>query len=171
LTFVNSGLVLLCISLIVAGAATAQDISQSSNPRFAVRVIDESMDGRTQTGPPGENRVPNSTLGIGMPGWWWLKREGGIEGSIAEAHVGAAADGRPTVGLTFTPEGREKFAALTHASLGHRLAFVVNGTVIAAQIVGAEITEGKVMITGYYTEMEARTLVDEIMGAARPAAR
>jgi preprotein translocase subunit SecD len=71
------------------------------------------------------------------------------------------------VQITFTPEARDKFAALTRASIGHHLAFVANGAVVSAPLINAEMNGGKVQISGYYTEMEARDLAAEIMGSTR----
>jgi preprotein translocase subunit SecD len=85
------------------------------------------MYGRVPQGPAGEDWIPNSTLGIGSPGWLWLKCGGQITCRIvSEAHVAVGADGQPVVSFTLTPEVRERFAALTRAVVGHRIAFVLD---------------------------------------------
>jgi preprotein translocase subunit SecD len=161
---VLSGLALLCTTLVIAGC-DAQ--STSGTPRFAILVVDDSVDDPGEQAPPGAERVPASKTGTGLPGALWLKREGGMAGPfVAEAHVIAAADGQPAVEFTLTPEGRDRFAALTRANIGRRLAVVVNGAVVAASIIGAEMADGKAMLSGSYTEPEARALAAELMATA-----
>src|SRR5712672_723389 len=135
MTFAKSGLAFLCISLMFAGVAMAQGNRRGDFPQVSISIVDESADGTAERGPAGDDRVPNSTRGIGMPGWLWLKRDGRIRGKIvAEVHVGAGADVQPVVQFTFTPEARDKFAVLTRAIVGHHLAFVVNGAVVSAPL-------------------------------------
>jgi preprotein translocase subunit SecD len=166
--FAKCGLAVLGISLMFAGVATAQGNPPGNFPQVSISIVDESADGNAERGPSDDDRVPNSTRGIGMPGWLWLKRDGRITGQIiAEAHVGAGADGQPVVQITFTPEARAKFAALTRAIIGHHLAFVVNGAVVSAPLINAEMNGGKVQISGYYSEMEARDLAAEMMASTR----
>ncbi len=165
-----AGLVFIC--LIIAGIATAQSNAQASSPRFAIRVVDESVDRNARQGPADEDRVPVSKPGNGMPGALWLKRDGQIAGEvIAEAHASTGPDGRPVIAISLTPEGRDRFAALTKANLGHPLAVVVNGTVVAAPVVKEAMVDGKAMISGNYSAQEARLLAVEMMGMNRPGAR
>jgi hypothetical protein len=58
---------IVCISLILPHVAAAQT-SQHSNPGFAIRLVDETMGPRAQECPMGDDRLPNSTIGIGQPG-------------------------------------------------------------------------------------------------------
>ena len=137
---------LLCIGLVIAGC---EEPDTSVTPRFAILVVDDRVEGPADQAPPGADRVPASTAGTGLPGAMWLKREGGMEGPlVAEARVIAAPDGQPAVEFTLTPEGRDRFAALTRANIGRRLAVVVNGTVVVASLIGAEMADGKAMISG-----------------------
>jgi preprotein translocase subunit SecD len=155
---------LLCLCLVVAGC----DASEAPDtPRFAIFVVDDSLEGPAEQAPPGEERVPTSTAGTGLPGALWLKREGGMAGPfVADARVIAAADGQPAVEFTLTPEGRDRFAALTRANIGRRLAVVVNGAVVAASLIGAEMADGKAMLSGNYSEAEARALAAELIATA-----
>lgn len=158
------GLVLLSVGLVFASCSE----QGTSIPRFAVRVVDPSVDASTQQGPPGTDRFLNATDYGGEPGAWWLKREGSIEGPlVADAHVGSTPCGEPAVELAFTPEGREQFAAVTRANIGNQLAFVLNGRVLVVSLIGAEIADGRVMISGYYTEMEARALAADLVATSR----
>jgi preprotein translocase subunit SecD len=155
-------LLLVCIGLVMAGC---DPWDASGTPRFAIFLVDESIGGEE---PPGAERVPTSTAGTDVPVAMWLKREGGMVGPyVAEAHVGAAPDGQPTVEFTLTPEGRERFAALTRANIGRRLAVVVNGAIVASSIIGAEIPDGKAMLSASYTAAEAHELAAELTGTSR----
>jgi preprotein translocase subunit SecD len=153
---------LVCIGLVIAGC---EPWDASGTPRFAILLVDESLGGED---PPGAERVPASTAGTDVPVAMWLKREGGMVGPyVAEAHVIAAPDGQPAVEFTLTPEGRQRFAALTRANVGRRLAVVVNGAVVASSIIGAEMPDGKAMLSANYTEAEARELAAELTGTSR----
>ena len=149
------------MSVIVA----ACEPDTSGTPRFAILVVDEQASAGQK--PQDAERLPASTAGSGVPGALWLKREGGMAGPyVAEARVIAAPDGQPAVEFTLTQDGRERFAALTRANIGRRVAVVVNGAVIAASLIGAEMADGKVMLSGNYTDEEARALAAEIMATS-----
>jgi len=154
----------VCLA-IAAAMVTAAGAPAPNYPRFAVRVIDEAADGRSMQGPPAEDRLPLATRGIGMPGFLWLKREGGFDGRfIAEAHVSQGADGQPTADFTFTPEGTEKFLAVVRANVGHRIAIVANGEIVTTTLIAGTATTGQqLQISGYFTEAEARDLVAELI--------
>jgi preprotein translocase subunit SecD len=126
------------------------------------------VDDSAQPGPEGADRVPLAAWGGGTSGALWLKREGGMEGPfVADARVDVGVDGTSSVRLTFTPEGREEFAALTRASIGHSLAFVLNGRVIVSALIGAEIDDGRIEINAAFTEVEARALSEELIATNR----
>lgn len=136
----------LCVGLLAAGCD-----APPYDPRFAILLVDENID------------VEGTAPAL------WLKREGGMDGPlVAEAQVGTSPDGRPVVELTLTPEGRNRLAALTRANIGRRLAVVVNGDVVAASIIGAEMADGRVMIDGNYTDGEARAMAAELMATRQP---
>lgn len=161
-----AGLAFLC--LIVAGVATAQN-----NPRFAIRVVDDSVAQNAQQGPPGDDHVPTSVpeRSKGIPDALWLKREGAIQGSVvSEAHVSVGPDGKALVQFSLTPEGRDRFAALSRENIGHRLAVVVNGAVVASPTVREPMVEGKGQISGNFTEAETGALAAEMTGTNRPTA-
>lgn len=69
------------------------------------------------------------------------------------------------VEVTFTPEGRGKFADVTKANCmsgiggqGRALAIIVNGELLAAPLIHSPITEGVCVITGAFTREEAVAL-------------
>ena len=155
-------LLLVCIGLVMAGC-DAWD--STGTPRFAILLVDESVG---EAAPPGAERIQAAATSTDIPVAMWLRREGGMVGPyVAEAHVGAAPDGQPTVEFTLTPEGRERFASLTRANIGRRLAVVVNGAIVASSIIGAEIPDGKAMLFACYTAAEAQALAAAQTGSSR----
>jgi SecD/SecF fusion protein len=87
---------------------------------------------------------------------------------IADARMIEAPDGQPAVEFTLTPAGRERFAALTRANIGRRVAVVVNGAVVASSVIGAEMTEGRAMLSANYTKAQAKALAAELIATATP---
>jgi preprotein translocase subunit SecD len=155
-------LLLVCIGLVMTGC-DAWD--SSGTPRFAILLVDESVGGAT---PPDAERIPASATSTDIPVAMWLRREGGMVGPyVAEARVIAAPDGQPAVEFTLTTEGRTRFAALTRSNIGRRLAVVVNGAIVASSIIGAEMPDGKAMLSANYTEAEAQELAAELTGTSR----
>jgi hypothetical protein len=82
--------------------------------------------------------------------------------NIASARVMMESD-EPQIGVELTPGGAKKFSALTEGNIGKRLAILVDGNVISAPIIMAHITGNRTMITGNFTENEAKRIADGIM--------
>ncbi len=61
--------------------------------------------------------------------------------------------------VTFTEQGAKRFAEVTRDHVGQRLAIMIDGKVYAAPKVMMEITGGKVVISGSFSEQEATDLV------------
>lgn len=66
---------------------------------------------------------------------------------------------RLEIAIQLTPEGTTRFAELTRANLGRRLAIVFQGRVMSAPVIQSEIRGGRGVITGNYSEAEAADLV------------
>jgi len=60
--------------------------------------------------------------------------------------------------LSFSESGAKKWAVKTRSSIGRDMAILFNGTVLSAPRVREEIKNGKCMISGKFTESEARQL-------------
>jgi preprotein translocase subunit SecD len=84
------------------------------------------------------------------------------ERALKSAKVAKDNLGNPQIALTFTGEGRERFAELTRQNIGRRLAIVIDGQLYSAPTVLMEITSGKASISGIFTEKEAAELVARI---------
>jgi RNA polymerase sigma factor (sigma-70 family) len=78
-----------------------------------------------------------------------------------------AESGEPEIHADLSDEGRELFAAVTKENLNKRLAIVMNGQLYRAPVIRSEIADGKVLITGNFTEEEAQQLVAKINEAIR----
>ena len=157
----------MLLTLIIASDASQFDAFVPANPRFAIRIVDDALDGRITTGPANEDRFPNARFGPPNPGARWLKRAGGVEGELIEAHTAPGTDGTRVIQFTLTPKGREQFAAVTRTNLGHWLAIVVDGKIVVAWLNGVEMTAGKGEISGDYTEAEARALASAMNETVR----
>ncbi len=71
------------------------------------------------------------------------------------------------VEVEFTDAGRDRLAALTRQNIEKRVVIFVDGTLIVAPIVKAEIAGGKFWLSGRMSEQEATELANEINGALK----
>jgi preprotein translocase subunit SecD len=76
--------------------------------------------------------------------------------------------GSPQVALRFDDEGTQMFADLTQKNLGKRIAILIDGQIVSAPTVQSEITNGQAVITGSYTQQEAKELVLRLNEGALP---
>ena len=74
------------------------------------------------------------------------------------------ADGRESIAVDFTAAGRRRLADVTRKNLHELLAIVVDGRVLLAPRIEAEIAGGRVEITGAFTRQQ----LDQIMQAVSP---
>lgn len=155
---------------VVATSVTMAQTAQTAHQSFAIRVVDESVGADAPQGPPGEDRVQILGTNMGTPSYLWLKRDGQIDGNVlADAHVSTSKDGNWVIEFRLTPKGRDQFAELTQRNIGHRLAVVVNGTVITAPTVLQPMFGGSGVISAdFATKAEANALVAEMVGTNPP---
>ena len=76
--------------------------------------------------------------------------------------------GTPQVAIQFDSDGSKLFAELTKKNLGKTIAIVLNGKIVSAPRVQAEIANGKAVITGNFTTDEAKDLVRKLNEGALP---
>ncbi len=81
------------------------------------------------------------------------------------ATAGLAA---PTVLLNFNSEGAELFAKITGENVGETLAIFLDGQPISQPVIQEPITGGQANITGQFTAVEARELVNNLNFGALP---
>lgn len=70
------------------------------------------------------------------------------------------------ISITFTEEGRKRFADVTRKNIGKRLAILIDGKVQSAPVIRSEIPGGKALITGSFTPEEASSLSRKINEAS-----
>ncbi len=99
-----------------------------------------------------------------------LERDVAIAGDdISRAWVGQDEYGRLAVHFTTTAEGGSRFADVTAAkNRGRRLAIVIDDKVRSAPSINDQITTGKAIITGDFTQEEVNTLARIIKEGALP---
>lgn len=74
----------------------------------------------------------------------------------------------PQVGLKFDDEGAKLFAEITKRNLDKQVAIYLDGEIISAPKVQAEITNGEAVITGNFSIQEAKDLVKSLNEGALP---
>lgn len=99
----------------------------------------------------------------------WTKT--GLTGkNLQDARVEYANQGlsNPQVAVKFDDDGTKLFADLTKKNLGKRMAILIDGQIVSAPTVQSEITNGQAVITGNFTQKEAKTLVSRLNEGALP---
>lgn len=86
------------------------------------------------------------------------------ESSVAFDKTG----GQPSVSITFTKEGGEKFAKITEENVGKRVAIILDNQIISSPVVQEKITGGQAQITGNFTLDEAKKLSIQLNAGALP---
>lgn len=74
----------------------------------------------------------------------------------------------PIVGLKFNAEGSKLFEKITGENVGKTIAIYLDGELIEAPRVNQKITGGSAVITGNFTPVTARTLVNNLNHGALP---
>ena len=143
--------------------------------RLEFRLVDNEA---TSDQPPAEDEIlyeaqMNSATGKIEDVPYVVKRKALLSGDIVEGKDGAGVVldqfDRPTIQLRLNPRGRELFAKITEASIGKRIAVVIDGNVISAPVVRDVISGGNLQITGAFTLEEAQDLVDAVKTSYLPA--
>jgi SecD/SecF fusion protein len=87
----------------------------------------------------------------------------------AEVHFSSAEFNEPVVGVKFNAEGAKKFADLTAANVGRRLAIVLDGKVQSAPNIREAIPSGEAVISGRFDIAQAQDLAVILRVGALPA--
>lgn len=87
----------------------------------------------------------------------------------AEVHFSQSQFNEPVVALRFNSEGAKKFAELTAANVGKRLAIVLDGKVQSAPNIREAIPSGEAVITGRFSVEQAQDLALILRVGALPA--
>jgi len=81
---------------------------------------------------------------------------------------GTAAPGMPVIVLNFNEEGGALFEEITRANVGKQLAILLDGAVISSPVIQEAIPGGVATITGQFTPVEGRDLVQNLNFGALP---
>jgi preprotein translocase subunit SecD len=87
--------------------------------------------------------------------------------SVESAFIAKGVEGRVEIHVHLTGVGGEKFATVTRENKRRQLAIVVGGRMLSAPTIHDEIRGGKMVISGKYSEEEARALAAEIAPAPK----
>ena len=95
----------------------------------------------------------------------WLSPEAALANrDVARAWPDWARDEHePSVGILLTEDGALKLARLTKSHIGEFLAIMLDGRVVSVPKIMDEITGGRAMILGNFTEEEAGSIAEGIM--------
>jgi beta-lactamase regulating signal transducer with metallopeptidase domain len=85
--------------------------------------------------------------------------------AIESAKVNQDNLGHPQIDISFTAAGRNQFAGITRQHLNQRLAIVIDGRLWTAPVVRSEITGGKAVVNGSFSEKEAQELAGKVTSA------
>ncbi len=122
-----------------------------------------AIDAGTEVIPP-EYRIETYTMQPRQPGQkpveerLLVKKKADLGGDrVTESNAYYGNDGW-TVQLKFDSEGAKKFGQITEANVGHRFAIVLDGVIQSAPSIRTAIYGGDAIITGSFSEQEARGL-------------
>ena len=87
----------------------------------------------------------------------------------ASVHFSQSQFNEPTVSLKFNADGAKKFADITAANIGRRLAIVLDGKVQSAPNIKEAIPSGEAVITGRFSIEQAQDLALVLRVGALPA--
>ncbi len=74
----------------------------------------------------------------------------------------------PQVGLNFTAEGAKLFGSITKDNIGNYIGIFLDGNLVSAPVVQAEIDGGQAQITGSFQLAEVQTIVRDLNFGALP---
>ncbi len=79
------------------------------------------------------------------------------------------SSGRPTIQLTFTSEGAQKFEAITTRNIGKQLAIFLDNQMLMAPTVQTAIAGGQAVVSGGFTALQTKEMAILLNSGALPA--
>jgi preprotein translocase subunit SecD len=144
-------------AVIFTTALTAAGVSGGQTEKHALELrlaSHEKVEGWEKVPGPGPENTPA-----------WISPEVALtKADIARAWPERTSENKPCVGIMFTEEGALKLARLTKSHIGELLAIIVDGRVTAVPMINAEITGGRALINGNFTEEMARSFANWLSG-------
>ncbi len=144
------------------------DLVESQYGWHIIKKVEERGDGDNKEVRAEHILFRKQTIDM-YPDLAWTKT--GLTGkNLQDAHVEYQNQGlsNPQVAVTFDAEGTQLFADLTKKNLGKQMAIFIDGQIVSAPTVQSEITNGKAVITGNFTQKEAKALVARLNEGALP---
>jgi protein-export membrane protein, SecD/SecF family/protein-export membrane protein SecD len=93
----------------------------------------------------------------------------GLSGTdLVKAEVSRSQIGAPEIAFELSTEGAKKFAKLTRENIGKQVAITLDGEVQTSPTIQTEIAGGKGVITGSYTDDEAKKMATLLNAGALP---
>jgi len=138
-------LVFMVLAVIVTTALTAVGLSgdQTVKHTFEVRLASyEKVEGWERVPGPKPGKTPV----------WISPKVALTNGDVALAYSDRTPEGKPCVGILFTEGGALKQARLTRSHVGELAAIMIDGRVMSAPKIMAEITGERARIEGNFTE-------------------
>ena len=137
--------IVLTLLVILVGCANHQ--ARAPEVRVEFRLADmEPGDGLT----PMTMQATDDTF--------FVHREVLLGGADIDSAFVRAGRGGSSVEVVFVETARERWAAITEQYIGRRIGIIVDGMLVSAPIVRAPITKGRAVITGGFTEAEAKRI-------------
>jgi preprotein translocase subunit SecD len=144
-------LVFTVLAVIFTTALTAAGLSgyQTGKHTFELRLAShEKVEGWEMVPGPGPENVPI-----------WISPEVALTNrDVASSYPSRTLENKPCVEVFLTEEGALKFARLTKSHIGEFLAIIFDGRVTWVPKIAAEITGGRAMIFGNFTEEEVGSI-------------
>jgi preprotein translocase subunit SecD len=144
-------LVFTVLAAIFTTALTAAGLSgdQTGKHTFELRLAShEKVEGWEMVPGPGPENVPI-----------WISPEVALTNrDVASSYPSRTLENKPCVEVFLTEEGALKFARLTKSHIGEFLAIIFDGRVTWVPKIAAEITGGRAMIFGNFTEEEVGSI-------------
>lgn len=140
--------------IFTASAAAGLSGDQPRKVRFELRLAShQKVEGWERVPGPGPGKAPV-----------WISPEIALSNrDIARAYGDRTSEGKPCVGVILTEDGALKLARLTKSHIGELVAILIDGQVTTVPKIMDEITGGRALIHGEYTEESAGLLAKGIM--------
>jgi len=87
----------------------------------------------------------------------------------ARVEIGGRSFGEVQISLSFDPQGAKIFERLTSDNVGRKLAIVLDGVVYSDPVIKERIPNGRAVISGSYTDEEAKILAIALRTGRLPA--
>lgn len=134
-------------------------------------LLKSAMEGKVPDGYQLIYEYEKDAKGMSRPGTPYLvQAQPNLTGQdLSNARLSYSQGALPVVDLELNSEGAKKFADVTTANVGKRLAIVLDGIVQSAPVIKERIPSGRAQVSGHFTTQEANDLALVLQAGALPA--